>query len=125
MHDVMDKDETRYGYGYKRTNLLMSPVTFLKAGIVQALPLGQKYFRGTTLERLERSQLTEESEGYPGLESLGVKLHSVKQKMPPELEVFREFADHDYLHDWERIQIREPIPLNPIEAKAFRAKLKD
>ena len=54
MHDVMDKDDDKWGYGYKRTNLLLSPAAFLKAGIVQALPLGQRYFRGTTLERLER-----------------------------------------------------------------------
>ena len=52
MHDVMDKDEE--DFGYVRQELMLSPSTFLKAGLCQFAPLGQKYYRAATLERLER-----------------------------------------------------------------------
>ena len=52
MHDIMDKDEE--DFGYVRQELMLSPTTFLKAGLCQFAPLGQKYFRAATLERLER-----------------------------------------------------------------------
>merc|ERR1712111_248151 len=80
-----------YLYEWRRLNMLFSPVTIGKAIAMSFLPIGNKWMRSPTLERLERSQLTEKSEGLPGLEDIGVKLHTVTDKMVFELEFIRPF----------------------------------
>merc|ERR1711936_632843 len=62
MHEVLHKDA--YDWDYKKTDLRWSVPTFAKAAFSSFIPfgLGNKYFRAPTLERLERSQLSEVSQ---------------------------------------------------------------
>ncbi len=96
MHEVMHKDPE--DWGYRRMDLRFDPFTFGKSVAGTLFPFGfsLKYFKSPTLERLERSQLNEVSEGYPSITDLGVKLHKVEDKMPWELLMFRAFQDHEY-----------------------------
>lgn len=52
MHEVMHKDAE--DYGYKRVDLLLSPITIAKSIYCSLTPIGNIYFAGPTLERLER-----------------------------------------------------------------------
>ena len=54
MHEVMYKDPDLYGY--RRKDMLISPVCIAKALACSFMPasLGMKYLRAPTLERLER-----------------------------------------------------------------------
>jgi len=117
MHEVMHKDKEIWEY--HRGDLRFSPFTFAKATTMSLLPfgLGLRYLRATTLERLERSQLSELSEGYPSITDLGVKLHRVEDKMPWELEVYRAFQGHDYMSEDEKPPIHPLVPLNLHEVK--------
>ena len=64
MHDIMDKTNMKEGiftrsdlggYGYRRAELWTCPGTIMNTILMQhVIPIGQKYFRGNTLERLER-----------------------------------------------------------------------
>merc|ERR1712241_674517 len=82
-----------------------------------------KNFRGNTLERLERSQLSDTSEGYPGLETLGVKLHTVEQKMPEDLKVYTELLHHQYRHKQDKPPIRPLRPLSRAEEREYRKEI--
>ena len=120
MHEVMYKDP--YLYKFRRLNLMFSPFTIGKAVAGSYLPIGQKWLRAPTLERLERSQLTEKSEGLPGLEDIGVKLHTVTDKMVFELDFFRAFKYHEFKRDADRPVIHPLYPIPALEEKALEAK---
>ena len=120
MHEVMYKDPDLYKF--KRINLMFSPYTFAKAVAGSYLPIGQKWLRAPTLERLERSQLTEKSEGLPGLEDIGVKLHTVTDKMVFELDFFRAFKYHEFTREADRPVIHPLHPIPALEEKALEAK---
>jgi len=117
MHEQMHKDA--HDYGYKKVDLRFSATSFVKAGIASFLPfgLGNRYLRAPTLERLERSQLSEISEGLPSITELGVKLHKVEEKMPFELLFFRAFRDHEYQTEEEKPPIHPLVPMSPMEVK--------
>ena len=74
-----------------------------------------------------QSQLTEKSEGLPGLEDIGVELHKVGDKMPWELDFYRAFKYHEFRREADKPIIH---PLNAItgmeenqlEAKNSQAK---
>jgi len=120
MHEVMYKDP--YLYEWRRLNMLFSPVTIGKAIAMSFLPIGNKWMRSPTLERLERSQLTEKSEGLPGLEDIGVKLHTVTDKMVFELEFYQAFQYHEFTREADRPVINPLHPITDIEEKALEAK---
>ena len=121
MHDVMSKDYE--DYDYFRRELMTSPLTFVKSGICQFAPIGQKYMRGATLERLERTQMSDTPEGYPTLQDLGVQQTRVEDVMPSELHHFAAYLDHEEIHEWEKLKVRDLVPLNAIEENAMRVKL--
>jgi len=133
MHDIMDKTNMKEGiftrsdlggYGYRRAELWTCPGTIMNTILMQhVIPIGQKYFRGNTLERLERSQLSDTSEGYPGLETLGVKLHTVEQKMPEDLKVYTELLHHQYRHKQDKPPIRPLRPLSRAEEREYRKEI--
>merc|ERR1711962_637976 len=124
MHEVMHKDPE--DFGYRCVDLRFSVPSFIKAGISSFIPtgLGNRHFRAPTLERLERSQLSEVSEGLPSISELGVKLHKVEDKMPWELLFYRAFRDHEYLSEEDKPVIRPLVPMTPMEVKnlAIRSK---
>merc|ERR1712007_159609 len=113
-------------YEYRLADLRWNPATFAKAATASFLPwgLGNRHFRAPTLERLERSQLSEVSEGLPSISELGVKLHKVEDKMPWELLFYRAFRDHEYLSEEDKPVIRPLVPMTPMEVKnlAIRSK---
>jgi len=122
MHEVMHKDPV--DYRYKMVDLRFSPFTIGKAIAASLIPygFGLKYFRAPTLEKLERSQLTEMSEGYPDLTDLGVKLHTVQEKMVWELEFYRAFQWHEYRSEEEKPKIYPLLPLTAVDVKKIEAK---
>merc|ERR1712038_1922350 len=112
------------GYGYRRAELWTCPGTIMNTILMQhVIPIGQKYFRGNTLETLERSQLSDTSEGYPGLETLGVKLHTVEQRMPEDLKVYTELLHHQYRHKQDKPPIRPLRPLSRAEEREYRKEI--
>ena len=70
-----------------------------------------------------QSQLSETSEGYPGLETLGVKLHTVEHKMPEELKVWTELLYHQYRHKFDRPPIKPLRPLSRAEEREYRKEI--
>ena len=65
------------------------------------------------------------SDGYPNLKDLGVKLHTVQEKMVWELEFHRAFRWHEYRSNEEKPQINPLVPLNHIEVKEITADAED
>ena len=70
-----------------------------------------------------QSQLSDTSEGYPGLETLGVKLHTVEQKMPEDLKVYTELLHHQYRHKQDKPPIRPLRPLSRAEEREYRKEI--
>ena len=69
----------------------MDPEAFVKAIVAQKIKIGNlNVFHGSSLDRLERDSVTDESEGYPEIKELGVKLHSIEDKMPWEVRGCKE-----------------------------------
>jgi len=125
MHEVMHKDPV--DWQYKKIDLRFNPQTFVKAAIATFLPfgLGNKYLRAPTLERLERSQLNEISQGLPNMTELGVKLHKVEDKMPWDLIFFRAFRDFEYEQKEDIPVIHPLVPMSPMEVKNLQVRSKE
>ncbi len=64
--------------------------------------------------------MNEVSEGiYPTLADLGVRLHTIQEKMVWELELFRAFRFHTYISEQDRPVIHPIYPIDPVKAKAL------
>jgi len=84
-------------WNFKITELMLDPMAFLKAWFMGKTPFGGiNVFHEQSLDQLERSCLSDESEGYPDLKDLGVKLHTLEQRMPWELQARNYFAYYEY-----------------------------
>ena len=71
---------------FKFRELMTNPETFIKAFVASKLKLGNvNSFHQTGLDRLERDSISDTSDGYPEITELGVKLHTVADKMPWEV----------------------------------------
>jgi len=97
----------RYMYGlttrtekegtFKITELMLDPLTFVRAFLIGKSPLGSvNTFYQYSLDRLERDSISDMSEGYPDLTELGVKLHTLEDKMPWEVAPYDLFAYYEY-----------------------------
>jgi len=100
LHDLVEfmgtiMDLTERSDGFCIQDLRMAPLPWIKAGLVQYAPFGQKTFVGSTLEKLERSQLSDISQGYPSIAEMGVKLQTAKESLPWAIEPWRQ---NRYLH---------------------------
>jgi len=100
LHDLVEfmgtiMDLTYGSDGFHIPDLRMSPLPWIKAGLVQYAPFGQRTFVGSTLEKLERSQLSDISQGYPSIAEMGVKLQTAKETLPWAIEPWRQ---NRYLH---------------------------
>ena len=73
---------------FKIKELMLDPEAFIKAIVASKIKLGNlNVFHGSSLDRLERDSVTDESEGYPEITELGVKLHSIEDKIPWEVRL--------------------------------------
>lgn len=115
MHDVMDKYNE--DWEYRRVDLRFHFAPVLKSLIVQSLPMGQKWLRALTLDKLERTHVTDEPQGLPNLEDLGVSPVKVEEMMPYELELYRAFQFHRYLPDAPRPTIMPLVTLSRLDEK--------
>ena len=72
---------------FKITELMIDPATFVRAFLVGKSPFGMvNSFHQYNLDRLERDSISDNLEGYPNLTDLGVKLHTIEDKMPWEVK---------------------------------------
>merc|ERR1711997_170927 len=99
-----DMDE----YGYKRTELMLDPLSIAKTIALDTFKLGQaNCYYGHTLDKLERHSLSDQSEGLPNLTDLGVTpmpmtdrvRHDAKawDHWPLCLNWFRHLSDSSYM----------------------------
>eukprot|EP00088_Acartia_fossae_P034980 TRINITY_DN35971_c0_g1_i3.p1 TRINITY_DN35971_c0_g1~~TRINITY_DN35971_c0_g1_i3.p1 ORF type:complete len:388 (+),score=120.49 TRINITY_DN35971_c0_g1_i3:156-1166(+) len=108
---------------FKIKELMLDPETFGKAFFAQMLGLGNRYvFHSTSLDRLDRDSISDMSQGYPDLTELGIKLHSVTEKMPWELAPFDLFAYYYYESTDEKKKVALPHILDFSEERAINAK---
>ena len=78
---------------FKFRELMTNPETFAKAFIANKLKIGNvNCFHQTGLDRLERDSISDTSDGYPEITELGVKLHTVADKMPWEVSPKQTFS---------------------------------
>jgi len=115
MHDVMDKDYE--DWHYTRSDLRLFFIPFIKGYALEKMPFGQKWLRAATIDKLERSQLTDEPVGLLTLKDLGVTPGTVQERMPYELEAFRAFKYHVYWHFAQRPPIHPLVPISRLEEK--------
>ena len=104
-------------YGYKRTDLRFSPVAWLKCMMLERLPVGNKHYGSMSVDKLERSSLSDDIQGYKNLYDLGVSPSKVVDKMPFELVNHQAFGY--YIPDTleEEPEVPDPIPLKRWEVK--------
>lgn len=118
MHEITQRDPR--DWGYKRTDLRLSPLVFAKTFAVEKLPIGNQWLGTHTVERLERLCLSDDILGLPNLADLGVDPAPVTEKMPFETHVKRAFGYY-YPEVEEMPAIADPVPLENFEArKAIR-----
>ena len=118
MYTIMDID---YEYmQFKIQDLRLNPIPFVKAGVLtNVLPFGQRTFHGATLERLERTQLSDISQGFPHISEMGVKLDSMQDVLPWNLNPWRVTR---YLHgpiDPKNVPLR---PIGRIEEERIHSE---
>ena len=71
------------------TELMLDPATMIRSFIIGKSPFGGvNSFHQYSLDRLERDSISDISEGYPDLSDLGVKLHTLEDKMGWEVIFF-------------------------------------
>jgi len=106
-------------YRFKISDLRFSPVPWIKAAALTQMPFGQNTFCGATLEKLERSQLSEISQGFEHISELGVKLERMPDVLPWNLNPWRKTR---YLHgpiDPKTVSLR---PIGRIEEERIHAE---
>jgi len=105
--------------GFKINDLRFMPLPAIKALVSESLPFGQNLFSGATLEKLERSQLSDFSQGYPSIAEMGVKMEHLPDVLPYNLEPWRM---NRYLHgpiDPKSVPLR---PLSRVEEEQIHAE---
>jgi len=95
-----DMDE----YGYKRTELMLDPLSFAKTIALDTLKLGQtNTYYGHTLDKLERHSLSDQSEGLPNLTDLGVTPMPMTDRVRHDAKAWDYFAYYEF-------EVGEEIP---------------
>jgi len=108
------------------SELMVSPVSLAKFWAMEKLgyvSLGNKaVFYGAGLDRVERDSISDESEGLPNLEDLGVKLSSLEQKMPHEVKDLDLYAYYFYETPEEKPVVPPPQLITFAEERALLAR---
>jgi len=121
MHEVMHKTPEDYNYG--RTDMRWDIKPIILSALFNYLPIGRRNMISPTLDKLERTQLTDEVLGLPSLEDLGVKLNTVSKEMPWVLDPFRAFRYHTYYSLADRPVIHPLKPISGYEERALLGEL--
>jgi NADH dehydrogenase (ubiquinone) 1 alpha subcomplex subunit 9 len=104
---------THEEYGFNITELMLEPRVFAKAFFGGVVPFGGvRVYNQFNIDALERMSISDESEGYPNLTDLGVKLSTVVQKMPWELDVRNYFGYLVVDDPLDLPKVTPPTPLN-------------
>jgi len=121
MHEVMHKSPE--DWGYKRTDIRLDFKPLVLCALFQNLPIGLRSMRAPTLDKLERSMMTDEVLGLPSIEDLGVKLNKVKDEMPWVLDPFRAFRFHTYYSLADRPKIHDLHPITGYQERSLQKEL--
>jgi len=79
------------------TELMLDPATMIRSFIIGKSPFGGvNSFHQYSLDRLERDSISDISEGYPDLSDLGVKLHTLEDKMGWEVAPWDLYSYYFY-----------------------------
>ena len=98
--------------------LMIDPEAFVKAFIAQKIKIGNlNVFHSSSLDRLERDSVSDTSEGFPEITELGVKLHSIEDKIPWEVQPFDLYAYYHYETPEEKHVVRKPHYLSLDEVR--------
>jgi len=112
---------------FRVSELMFSPFAIAKYMLHHTLgyvSMGNKnVFYGQCLDRLERDALSDESEGLPDLTSLGVRLHTLEQKMPGELNYHDLYRYYHYESPEERPYVPPPTCLSMPEEREITKRL--
>lgn len=88
---------TPEAWNFHITELMLDPTAFIKAYMTSKSPFGGvEAFYQQSLDTLEQMSISDESEGYPDLTHLGVKLSTLHQRMPWELKARDLFSYYEY-----------------------------
>lgn len=116
---------TPQDWNFKITELMLDPTAFAKAWFMGKIPIGGvKVFHQQSLDQLERSNLSDESEGFPDLTDLGVKLHTLEQKMPWEVSNRDLYRYYEYETVEELPVVPPPTILSFAEDRELQVKKK-
>jgi len=96
-------------WNFHITELMLDPTAFMKAYFAGRTPFGgNATFHQWSLDTLERQSISDESEGYPNLLDLGVKLHTLHQKMPWEVRSLDQYGYYMYENLEEKPVVAPP-----------------
>jgi len=113
-----DKDE----WNFHITELMLDPGAFARAYFAEKTPFGGvRTFHQTSIDLLERQSISDQSQGYPNLTDLGVKLSTVEQKMPWELACRDAFAYYVIDHPEEMKKVTPPASVNFSQERYLQA----
>jgi len=108
-------------WGFHISELMLDPTAFIKAFLASKSPFGgTRVFNQVSLDTLERMSISDESEGYPDLNDLGVKLSTVNSKMPWELKPRDLFSYYTYETVEEQPVVKPPVPLTFTDERALK-----
>lgn len=84
-------------WNFHISELMLDPRAFLKVFLVEKSPFGNnRYFHQTCLDSLERLSISDNIQGLPNLEDLGVKLNTMEKRIPWEVAALDAFGYHQY-----------------------------
>lgn len=123
-HDILRKDYI--DWGYRRTDLFLDPWPFIQSFLNQSMPFGTIYFGSNTIDKLERTSLSDESEGFPNLRDLGIEPASIIDDLHWQLFPLRAFAHFEPMTEAQMADlppIRDaPKSLTRLQEKALIAE---
>jgi len=109
------------------SELMFCPGAIAKYMLHQAMgyvSLGNKnIFYGQSLDRLERDAVSDQSEGLPTIEDLGVKLHTLEQKMPGYLNYHDLYRYYHYESPEERYKVPPPKCIEMVEERSLASRV--
>jgi NADH dehydrogenase (ubiquinone) 1 alpha subcomplex subunit 9 len=96
------------------SELMLDPWSMAKAYVAGKMPFGNgSIFHNSSLDRMESDAISDFSDGYPDMsESLGVKLHTLAEKLPWEVAPWDLHAYYHYETVEEKPVVPAPTILN-------------
>jgi len=114
------EEETTFGIN----ELMLSPVAVARSIAFSKLIGKKNCWHGQSLDRLERDSVSDLSEGYPNITELGVKLSTLAERLPFELEIYGLHAYYQYEDCETKVKVPPPREIAPEEERALLAMRK-